>query len=106
MLPRLLISVAGASVITSAMLLGMNQIAQRFKERDPMQYFQISSFTPAPESRRPKPLPPPAVPPELPQIDYSDRRGARVPLSAPSVDPDRLAAPPLVPEPSAAPDAR
>jgi len=103
MVQRLLIAVAGASLITSAMLLGMNEVAQHLKERDPTQYFQISSFTPAPESRRPKPPPAPAVPPERPWLDHAQPRDTRVPVTAPSVDPERLAAPPLVPEPS--PDA-
>jgi len=100
MVPRLLIAFAGASLITSAMLLGMNRIAQSLKERDPIQYFQISAFTPAPESRRPKPIPPPAVPPELPRIDFREPRDTRVPVAVPSIDPEGLAAPPLVPEPS------
>ncbi|MFO7286175.1 MAG: hypothetical protein LOD94_00685 [Gammaproteobacteria bacterium] len=100
MIPRYLVAFVGASLITSAMLLGMNEVARRLKERDPTQYFQISSFIPAPEDRRPRRPPAPQARPELPQIEYATPLDADVPLSVPTVDPDRLASPPLVPEPS------
>jgi len=99
MIPRYLAAFVGASLVTSAMLLGMNEVARRLKDRGPTQYFRISSFVPAPESRRPVRPPAPQTRPELPQIEYTTPRDAGVPLSAPTVDPERLAAPPLVPEP-------
>src|SRR5690606_7881611 len=39
MIVRYITATIGGCVITIAMLLGMNQIAERFKERDPTRYF-------------------------------------------------------------------
>ncbi len=91
----------GASLITGAMLVGMNQIAEKFKERAPNTYFGITDFVALPRDRRPTPPPAPAIPPERPQIDIRVPRDPGVPgvpVSIPSVPTDRVAPPPLVPE--------
>lgn len=102
MIARYLTALAGASVITIAILLGMNQVAKKFEERDAMRYFGITDFVALPESRRPEPPPPPAVPPDRPQIDVRPSGDSTLPVRIPSVDTDRVAPPPLIPSPDAA----
>lgn len=99
MVPRLLIAIVGGGLITSAMLIGMSQFAQRFKERDATEYFQISSFMPAPEGGRPARPPAPATPPDRPRVEYRQpQRDTQVPVPTPAVEPERLSPPPLVAE--------
>ena len=98
MIARYVTAAVGASLITGAMLVGMNQVAQKFKERAPTKYFGITDFVALPRDGRPRPPPAPAIPPERPQIDIRVRGDTGLPVSIPSVLPDRVAPPPLVPE--------
>jgi len=105
MIGRYLAATIGGSVITVAMLLGMNEIAEQFKERDATRYFGIVDFVALPKDRRPTPPPAPAIPPERPRIDVRTQ-GTRLPVQIPSVDHERVAPPPLVPDPDAVLPAR
>ncbi|HEX6992589.1 MAG TPA: hypothetical protein VF339_00425 [Gammaproteobacteria bacterium] len=101
MIVRYITAAIGGGLITVAMLLGMNEVAQKFKERDPTRYFGIVDFVALPEDRRPARPPAPATPPERPRIDVQTPGSTALPLHMPSVDPDpdRVAPPPLIPEP-------
>ena len=105
MIGRYLAATIGGSVITLAMLLGMNEIAEQFKERDPTRYFSVVDFVALPKDRRPSPPPVPAVPPERPRIDVRTQN-TRLPVQIPSVDQERVSPPPLIPDPDAAVPAR
>jgi hypothetical protein len=98
MIPRIIAATIGGGLITTAMLLGMNQFTERFKEQDPIRYFTITDFIAAPPGRRPTPPPAPAAPPDRPQIEYRQPVGTRLPVESPAVEADRLQPPPLVPE--------
>lgn len=77
----------------------MNQIAEKFKERDPTRYFGIVDFVALPENRRPTPPPAPATPPERPRIDVRGSGDPRPSVQLPSViDSELVRPPPLVPE--------
>jgi hypothetical protein len=71
---RLLIALIGAAVITVGLLLFMNEAANRFVLRDPMLYFRIADFIPAPDRGRQRPEAPPSpeLAPERPQLDFED----------------------------------
>jgi len=99
MIVRYVTAGIGASLITAAMLLGMNGIAQKFKERDPTRYFGIADFVSLPDDGRPRRPRAPATPPERPQIDVRAPGSTDLPLHIPSVDQERVAPPPLIPEP-------
>jgi hypothetical protein len=100
MIGRYIAAAVGGTVITLAMLLAMNQVALKFKDRDPTRYFGIVDFVALPEgSRRPQPPPAPTQPPARPQIDIQRSGGGNLPVSMPRVDEDRVAPPPLIPEP-------
>lgn len=69
MYTRLVVASAGAALITAAILLGMSEVAQRIRQRDPTRFFQITDIIPRPERGRPtRPadaqLPPPRAAPE------------------------------------------
>lgn len=89
--------------MTLALLYGMHFVTKRFEERDPTQYFPITEFIPASERRMPPRPPTPQAPPERPRIDPLIDPIAPEAVPAPSVGQDRLATPPLLPEPSADP---
>lgn len=99
MIVRYVTAAIGGSLITVAMLLGMNEVAQKFKERDPTRYFSVVDFVALPQDRRPVRPPPPAMPPERPQIDVRTPGSSPLPLQMPTIDDDRVAPPPLIPEP-------
>ena len=99
MIVRYVMAAIGGSLITVAMLLGMNQIAQKFQERDPTRYFSIVDFVALPKDRRPTRPPAPSMPPERPQIEVHLPRGSTLPVQVPSVDDARVVPPPLIPEP-------
>lgn len=99
MIVRYVTAAIGGSLITVAMLLGMNEVAQKFKERDPTRYFGIVDFVALPESRRPTPPPAPAVPPERPRVEVRTSTATSLPLQIPRVDQERVIPPPLIPEP-------
>ena len=67
MIGRYLVAVIGGTVITVGMLLAMNQVALKFKDRDATRYFGITDFVALPPgSRRPQPPPAPTMPPSRP----------------------------------------
>lgn len=99
MVPRFLIAAIGGSLITSAMLLGMNHFAQALKAQDPTQYFQVADFFAAPADRRPVRPAAPELPPERPQIHHSLPQDLNVSIPGPALDDERIAPPPLIPEP-------
>src|SRR5690606_41557075 len=94
MVARIVVSVVGGSVITVAMLLGMNEVTKHFKDRDPTQYFVITDFIPGPERRVPTPLPAPAPLPERAQINLNDTHAPRPPAERPQIVEQRLPPPP------------
>lgn len=100
MIARYLAALVGGSLITIAILLGMHHFAENITARDPMRYFGITDFVALPDSRRPTPPPAAATPPDRAQIDIRPSGDARVPVRMPQIDPDRVAPPPLVPEPN------
>jgi hypothetical protein len=57
---RYAIAFIGAASITIAMLLFMNDLVNRFILRDPVQYFAIANFFPAPDRGRQLPDAPPS----------------------------------------------
>lgn len=106
MIARFIIAAVGGGIITTGMLLGMNQFAQQFKEQDPTRYFSVTDFVALPEPRKPRPPQAPMLPPDRPQIDVRVTDDSRLPVRLPSVDSERLTPPPLVPEGQPAPDSR
>ena len=98
MIVRYLTAAVGGSLITIAMLLGMNQVAEKFKERDPTRYFGVVDFVALPEGRRPTPPPAPTIPPERPRIDVRGSGDPSLPVHMPNVDRERVTPPPLIPE--------
>ena len=99
MVPRFLIAAVGGSLITSAMLLGMNHFAQALQVRDPTQYFQVADFFAGPANRRPTRPAAPDLPPERPQIQYSKPEDLGVSIPTPALEDERVSPPPLIPEP-------
>jgi hypothetical protein len=82
---RLLFAVIGAAAITIGMLLGMNEIAKKFRERDPTRYFSVTDFIPAEGIRKPRLAPTPEAQPERPSaVDAPP--APKVSLSRPTVD--------------------
>ena len=68
---RYTIAFIGAAAITIAMLLFMNDLVNRFILRDPVQYFSIANFFPAPDRGRQLPDAPlsPAAAPNAPELE-------------------------------------
>lgn len=78
---RLPLAVLGAAAITIGLLLGMNEIAKKFRERDPTRYFTVTEFIPAEGIRKPRLARNPEAQPERPSVLYEP--------SAPQVTPSR-----------------
>ena len=74
---RLLIAIVGALAITVALLFGMLEVTNEFRERDPTRYFMVD-FIEAPDRGRERPTlaPTPELPPERmrPQFDSGGPR--------------------------------
>ena len=85
---RYTIAVVGAASITIALLLFMNDLVNRFILRDPIQYFAITNFIPAPDRGRqlPDAPPSPAAAPNAPELE--DELIEEVILDAPVVEID------------------
>ncbi len=85
---RYTIAVVGAATITIALLLLMNDLVNRFVLRDPVDYFAIASFLPAPDRGRqlPDAPPSPAVAPDTPELEYES--SGDVVVDVPIVDID------------------
>jgi hypothetical protein len=95
---RLIIASTGALVVTLALLLAMNEVTSRFREKDPTRYFSIDVVQPLDTGRR-KPEPPraPELPPERAQPRY-EAPVTTLPFERPPVDEV-----PTLPEPRVAP---
>ena len=82
---RLVIASIGGAVITISILLGMSEIAVKFRERDPTRYFRIVDFIPAPDGWRRPEFRDPTLPPERAQLPY-EGSGASVAVEAPAAE--------------------
>ena len=69
---RYCIAFVGAASVTIALLLFMNDLIGRFSVREPMRYFTITDFIPAPDRGRqlPDSPPVPAAAPDAPELDF------------------------------------
>jgi hypothetical protein len=68
-LVRLLFALVGALAVTIGILLSMNEVAERVRQRDPTKYFRISDVIVLPGSKRPERPPTPDLPPQRAQPD-------------------------------------
>lgn len=101
MILRYLIAFIGAAAITIGLLMFMNGFAQRYVTNDPIRYFRIMDFIPAPDRGRQRVAPPsdPRLAPEVPTIEPDPlQRGPAL-----EVEPDvpiepEILRPPVVPE--------
>jgi len=68
---RYAIAFVGATSITIALLLFMNDLVNRFVLREPVQYFAITNFFPAPDRGRQLPDAPtsPLAAPDAPELE-------------------------------------
>ena len=85
---RYAIAFIGAASITIAMLLFMNDLVNRFILREPVQYFAIANFFPAPDRGRQLPDAPPSplAAPNAPELEDEIVDG--VVVDAPLVETD------------------
>lgn len=85
---RYTLAVVGAASITIALLLLMNDLVNRFILREPVEYFAIASFLPAPDRGRqlPDAPPSPAAAPDTPELEYENSEN--VVVDVPIVDID------------------
>jgi len=85
---RYAIAFIGAASITIAMLLFMNDLVNRFILREPVQYFAIANFFPAPDRGRQLPVAPPRplAAPNAPELEDEIVDG--VVVDAPLVETD------------------
>ena len=107
MILRLVIAFAGAAAITASLFLGMHEVADRLKLRDPTKFFTISNVIVLPGSRRPSRPRSPERPPERSTPDLRPNLDVRGDAPVRPVAPDLPApntAPPELPE-APAPDA-
>jgi hypothetical protein len=87
---RLMLALIGGFAITVSLLLGMTEISESLRLRDPTKYFRISDITILPSGRwRPSR---PATP-ELPPARTAPELGSATPQSLDADTPDRPAAP-------------
>lgn len=100
---RYVIAFAGAAAVTASLILGMNQVAEQLKLRDPTRFFTISDVIVLPQSKRPERPPAPTLPPERsvpalrPNLDVRPDAGLR-PVAPDLSSPET--APPQLPQPS------
>lgn len=101
---RILTALLGGLVITIGLLLAMSEVTERFRERDPTEYFSID-FIPWTGGRRLPPAPPaPGTQPDRPRLDYGPSAATRLGVEPPAIEkPDAGPAPgvPNVPGPNA-----
>lgn len=91
---RYLIVLVGAIAITATLLLFMQRAAEGLRRIDPLKYFEVANFIPAPDGRRmPKAPPKPAAQPARPVVGYDADSGATGAEQEPEVTPDLSAAP-------------
>ena len=85
---RYAIAFVGATSITIALLLFMNDLVNRFILREPVQYFAIANFFPAPDRGRRLPDAPtsPLAAPDAPELE--DEILDAVVVNAPFVEAD------------------
>jgi len=86
---RYTVACIGAVSITIALILFMNDLINRFFEREAIQYFAITNFIPAPNLGRqlPQAPPAPAAVPNAPQLEYAIEEA--VVLEVPVVEVDQ-----------------
>lgn len=98
MIGRVLLALLGASVITGALLLGMDSVTSLFRERDTGRYFRITDILPRQAPERPTRPEPVLSGPDLPDAEPT-APDTRIRLEAPAepepVVPSRLIAPEL-----------
>ena len=82
---RLVIASIGGALITITILLGMSEVAQKFRERDPTRYYRIVDFIPAPDGWRRPEFRDPTLRPERTQLPY-EGSGTTVAVEPPSAD--------------------
>lgn len=106
-LVRLGIALVGAFAVTVGLLLSMNEVAERVRQRDPTKYFRITDVIVLPGSKRPERPPAPALPPQRTRADsrlgVAPDFGVSIP-SAPRPDEGRSAEIPPITLPAEAPD--
>jgi hypothetical protein len=85
---RYAIAFIGAVSITIGLLLFMNDLIGRFFVREPIQYFSITDYIPAPDRGRQLPDAPPApsAAPAAPELEFEPDEG--VVMETPVVEPD------------------
>jgi hypothetical protein len=97
MITRYLIATVGALAITLGLMWLMKDIAVRYVTRDPIRYFQIHDFIPAPDRGRERPQPPPdpRLAPGVPELEHDPlrERAPTAPDPALDVDPEILREP-------------
>jgi len=100
-LARVLAAVVGAFAVTTSLLLGMNQVAEQLKLRDPTKYFRITDVIVLPAPRRPARPRSPELPPERAAPELSPSAPARPEPPVRPAEPSRPApeaAPPVLGE--------
>jgi hypothetical protein len=103
---RYAVVVVGALLITGALLFFMQRAAEGLRRVDPLRYFAIANFIPAPDRGRqlPKAPPKPEEPPARPAVSYDAASGGMPGDEEAAAPPDVTVAPapvPVEPEPSA-----
>jgi hypothetical protein len=103
---RYAVVVLGALVITGALLFFMQRAAEGLRRVDPLKYFTIANFIPAPDRGRqlPKAPPKPEEQPARPEVSYDAASGGIPRDEEAGAPPDITLAPvpvPVEPEPSA-----
>jgi hypothetical protein len=108
MILRVLLSLVGAVVITSSLLLGMDAVTSIFRERDTTRYYRISDVQLRSNDGRPdRPAPVPLLP-ETPESAV-ELPSSRVDIEAPTAPanvpaaPARVRSPAVQTDPAAAP---
>ena len=91
--PRLLrfaAATVGAAAITVGLMLFMYDLVSRFIERDPIRYFSITSFIPAPDRGRQLPDVPiaPAQAPDAPELTFEEEDGVILEVPEVIVEPE------------------
>lgn len=101
MIIRYLIAVLGALAITIGLLMFMNDVTQRYVRDDPLRYFRIMDFIPAPDRGRQRIERPtdPRLAPKVPELEPEPLQQEAAPETEPEmeIDPEILRRP-VVPE--------
>jgi hypothetical protein len=94
---RILTALLGGLVVTTGLLFAMSEVTERFRERDPTEYFRID-FIPWTGGRRlPPPPPAPSAQPDRPQVDYGPSPATRLSVEPPGIEKPEAGSTPTVP---------